>query len=164
MEGNFFRIAKGLDVAPALADLERRPEFWHQACDTALQIGLLGADCLPILQAEFPSVWRLIDRVREAAARRVGDTGRFSHARIGLMKPGEGLPPHRDGIDCVRQRRYQIALQSDEGVALIVGGETRRPLPGDAWLINVARIHSVANGSARDRITILFDTHSATAA
>jgi aspartyl/asparaginyl beta-hydroxylase (cupin superfamily) len=74
------------------------------------------------------------------------------------MRPGERLPPHRDGIDGICRRRYQIALRSDEGVALTVGGETRRPLPGEAWQIDAARLHSVANESRSDRITILFDT------
>ena len=74
------------------------------------------------------------------------------------MPPGAGLPPHHDGIDGVSERRYQLALQSAPGVALTVGGEARCPRPGEVWRIDAERTHSVANGSASDRITILFDT------
>jgi hypothetical protein len=155
---NFFRIAERLDVAPALAELAGRPDLWVEVCDTARQIPLLDSNGAPIFRGELPAVWALIDIVRAAAARAIGAGGRLSHARVGLMKPGEGLPPHRDGVDCVRQRRYQIALRSDEGVTVTVAGEALRPMPGDAWQLNVARTHWVANDSTADRITILFDT------
>ena len=74
------------------------------------------------------------------------------------MRTGESLPPHFDGIDGVRERRFQVPLVSEEGVAFTIGGETRRFLPGEAWQILASVTHSVANASPADRITILFDT------
>ena len=156
MRDNFVRVADGLEVGAALAELATRPDLWVEVCDTARQISLLDSLRMPVLRAELPAVWALLDTVDDAAGGAAA--GRIHHARVGLIRPGEGVPPHRDGIDCVRQRRFQIALRSEPGVTLTVGGESRRPLPGEAWQINVARIHSVTNASAEDRITILFDT------
>ena len=109
----------------------------------------------------MPETWRLIARVRTILAAEHGDTGSLSHCRVGLMPPGEGLPPHFDGIDGIRHRRYQLALQSAPGVALTVGGETRCPRAGDVWRIEASRTHSVCNHSPADRITLLFDTVAA---
>lgn len=156
---NFVKIAEGLDVAPALAELARRGEYWMRLNpDESRYMPLLGAGDVRLLEAELPETWRLVDRVLAIAAAEQGDNGALSHARVGLMPPGCGLPPHFDGIDGVDHRRYQLALQSSPGVALIVGGEAKCPRPGEAWQIAASRTHSVTNGSGRDRITILFDT------
>jgi aspartyl/asparaginyl beta-hydroxylase (cupin superfamily) len=158
---NFTRIAGGLDVAPALAELARQPEYWLQLnTDDSRSIPLLGvADCR-LLESELPECWRLIDTVRAILAAAHGDRGRLIHARVGLMPPGCGLPPHFDGVDGVVDRRYQLALASAPGAELIVGGEMKCPRPGEAWWIDASRTHSVANNSEADRITILFDTRS----
>ncbi|MBV9884566.1 MAG: aspartyl/asparaginyl beta-hydroxylase domain-containing protein [Sphingomonadaceae bacterium] len=157
---NFVRIAAGLDVAPALAELARQPEeLWLQlGADALRSIALIGGMGGRRLEAELPECWRLIDHVLAIAAAEHGDEGRLSHCRIGLMPPGCGLAPHFDGVDGIFERRYQLALVSEPGVALTVGGETKRPRPGEAWQIDASRTHSVHNGSSADRITILFDT------
>lgn len=157
---NFVKIAEGLEVGAALAELAAQPDhLWLRLNpDASRYISLLGPARERRLEAELPEIWRLIDAVRLVLAAEHGDNGALSHARIGLMPPGEGLPPHRDGIDGVTERRYQLALQSAPGVALTVGGETRGPRPGEAWRIAAGRTHMVANGSGSDRITILFDT------
>jgi hypothetical protein len=157
---NFVRIAAGLDVGPALAELAcRSDELWLQlGADALRSIGLLGGAGERRLEAELAESWRLIDRVLAIAAAEHGDNGRLSHCRIGLMPPGCGLKPHRDGVDGIVERRYQLALVSEPGVVLTVGGEAKRLLPGEAWQIDAGRTHSVHNGSKADRITILFDT------
>ncbi len=151
------RIREGLDVAPALAQLARCGEHWIELGEMVRQINLLDHDRRRLLEDELAQAWGLIDTIVDAEAGKGGGT-RLGHARIGLMKPGEFLSPHFDGIDGLRQRRYQIALLSDEGVLFTLGGETRRFLPGEAWRINAAVTHSVVNASASDRITILFDS------
>ena len=156
---NFVKIADGLEISPALAELARHPEYWIKIySDDSRFVPLLGADKSRLLEAELPETWRLIDYVRARAASNHGDRGTLSHARVGLMPPGCGLPPHFDGIDGYRERRYQLALQSQPGVELVVGGEMKCPRPGDAWQIDASRKHSVVNNSGVDRITILFDT------
>jgi aspartyl/asparaginyl beta-hydroxylase (cupin superfamily) len=157
--GNFVKIADGLDVAPALAEIAGRPDYWIQlGGDALLTIPLLNGSRERHLEEDLPEVWRLIDRVLFILAAEHGDHGGLSHARIGLMPPGAGLPPHFDGIDGVRDRRYQLALASEPGVTLTVGGEAKWPRPGEAWRIEASRTHSVRNDSQADRITILFDT------
>ena len=157
---NFTLIAEGLEVAPALAELAALPEYyWLQINEArSVYLRLLDNEGSPVLAAELPQTWRLIDRVRAILAERHDDSGSFTHCRVGRMPPGEGLSPHYDGIDGVKHRRYQLALQSEPGVELIVGGELKCPRPGDAWRIEASRTHSVHNHSPIDRITILFDT------
>jgi len=157
---NFVKIAEGLDVAPALAELARQSEeHWLRiGPGPSRYLALLAGAFERQYLAELPAVWRLIDRVLAILAAEHGDSGALSHARVGLMPPGAGLAPHFDGIDGVRQRRYQLALKSEPGVSLVVGGEARNPRPGEVWRIDASRTHSVCNRSAADRITILFDT------
>lgn len=157
---NFVSIAAGLDVAPALAELARQPDhLWLQlGADPLLSISLLGGTGGRRLQAELAESWRLIERVLAIAVAEHDDHGRLSHCRIGLMPPGCGLTPHFDGVDGVEERRYQLALVSEPGVVLTVGGEAKWPRAGEAWQIDASRTHSVHNGSTVARITILFDT------
>ena len=159
---NFTLIAAGLDVAPALAELARQPDYvWLQVnADDSRSLPLFGGDRERMFEAELPEVWRLIETVRAQAGIRHGDRGEICHARVGRMPPGGGLAPHFDGIDDRVERRYQLALRSEPGVVLTVGGEAKCPRPGEAWWIAASRTHSVTNGSASDRITILFDTRA----
>lgn len=157
VNANLVRIAEGLDVAPVLEQLALCGEQWIQVSDSVRQINLLEHDRGRALEVELAYAWRLIDTIVEIEAARGGGV-ELSHARIGLMRPGDYLAPHFDGIDATRERRYQIALVSEEGVRFTLGGETRRFLPGEAWWINAAVTHSVVNRSKSDRITILFDT------
>ena len=157
---NFLRIAEGLDVAPALAQLAAQPDHvWIQINDDDLRyIQLLSGPGTRQMLSELPEVWKLIETVLAILAADHGDTGKLSHCRVGRMPPGCGLAPHFDGVDGIVERRYQLALASEPGVILTVGGEAKWPRPGEAWQIDASRTHSVINGSAADRITILFDT------
>lgn len=157
---NFIRIAEGLDVAPALAELARLPDYcWLDLRGDAQRFILLfDRDDERIYREELPEIWRLIDHAHAIARAEHGDRGALSYCRVGRMPPGSGLPPHFDGIDGISQRRYQIALVSEPGVELIVDGEVKCPRPGEVWQIDVARTHSIANHGAVDRITIVFDT------
>lgn len=159
---NFVKIAAGLDVGPALAEIAGLPaQAWLQIDAAAMRyVPLLAGQCERQLVAELPSVWGLIDRTRAILAAEHGDRGRLVHGRIGLMPPGAGLAPHFDGIDGVVARRYQLALASPPGVLLTVGGEAKWPRPGECWRIAANRTHSVFNHGPGDRITILFDTRA----
>ena len=157
---NFVRIAAGLDVAPALAELAAQPSYhWVKINNDDLRyIQLLSGPGARELERELPEVWKLIDTVLAILAADHGDEGWLSHCRVGLMPPGCGLGPHFDGIDGIVERRYQLALASEPGVTLTVGGEAKWPRPGEAWQIDASRTHEVINESGADRITILFDT------
>jgi aspartyl/asparaginyl beta-hydroxylase (cupin superfamily) len=157
---NFVSIASDLDVAPVLAELARQPDYhWIRlGADELRYIPLLAGAEERQQEAELPEVWRLIETVLSILAAEHGDHGRLSHCRIGLMPPGCGLPVHFDGVDGITKRRYQLALVSEPGVTLTVGGEAKWPRPGEVWQIDASRDHSVRNDSKADRITILFDT------
>ena len=157
---NFVKIAEGLDVAPALAELACLPEHcWIRTNpDEADFVQLLAGELEWQFRDELPETWRLIDDLLALLAAEHGDRGRLVHARVGRMPPGWGLAPHFDGVDGITRRRYQLALRSEPGVLLTVDGEARFPRPGDAWRIDASRVHSIHNGSNADRIAILFDT------
>lgn len=154
----FVKIVEGLDVEPALAQLAQWPQCWLclNANDQTF-IPLLTAGNARLLEAELPEVWRLIDTVREAAG--VADA-EIVHCRVGCIPPGEGLPLHFDGVDGERERRYQIALRSEAGADFTIEGESKCFRPGEAWQVDVSRLHTVQNRGASDRIVILFDTRS----
>lgn len=157
----FVAIAEGLDVAPALAELERAPEYWVSLnMDAQDYVPLLGSANARLLQQELPAVWGLIDRVHARAVADHGDAGRLSYARVGRMPPGFSLFEHRDEVDGVNLRRYHIALQSRPGATMTIEGEVRGYAPGEAWWVDAGRMHSVANDSDADRILILFDTQA----
>ena len=161
----FVKIVDGLDVAPVLAELAQAPEYWLRLnADESEYIPLLGAGNSRLLEAELPEVWRLIDRVRDIAAMERGDDGALVHCRVGRIPHGGGLQPHFDGIDGVTERRYQLALQSEAGAEITIGGESKCLQPGEAWQIDVSQVHSVHNASGADRIVILFDSKAWTAA
>jgi hypothetical protein len=157
---NFQIIAAGLDVAPALAELAALADYYWLRIneDRSVYVRLLDHDDSPLMVAELPEIWRLIGEARAILADQHGDSGALTHCRVGRMPPGEGLPPHFDGVDGIIRRRYQLALQSAPGVELMVGGETKCPRPGEVWRIEASRTHSVCNHSPIDRITLLFDT------
>lgn len=159
---NFVKIAEGLDVAPALAEIAAQPDFvWLRINTDAMDyIPLLTGECERQFMKELPQVWRLIDRLLSILAAEHDDRGRLVHCRIGRMPPGAGLKPHFDGIDGIIERRYQLALASPPGVLLTVGGEAKWPQPGECWRIAAARTHSVFNHGGSERITILFDTRA----
>lgn len=157
----FVKIAEGLDVAPALAELARQPEYWLRLNpDDSTYIPLLGAGDARLLETEFPEVWRLIDTVRAAAAGQHGDRGVLVHCRVGCFPPGGGLPPHYDGVDGASERRYQLALKSEPGAEITIDGESKCLKAGEAWQIDVSRMHEVSNRSGTDRIVILFDSRA----
>lgn len=155
---NFVAIACGLDVAPALDELAGQDWRWYSPNDNALKaIHLLSADRRREATGDLPELWKLIDTAL-AAVTASGDEGALAYCRVGLMPPGAGIPLHCDGIDGVAIRRYQLALASQDGVAITIAGETRCFAPGELWQIDVSKMHSVSNGSTADRITLVFDT------
>jgi hypothetical protein len=153
------RIAEGLDVAPALAELARLPDYhWIlMNPDDGAFIFLLAGDHERQYCEELPEVWRLVDGVCATLAEVHGMKGNLLHPRVGRMPPGWGLTPHVDGIGGAIRRRFQLVLQSEAGVVLTAEGEARHPRPGEAWQLDASRVHSIHNGSNADRIVILFD-------
>ena len=156
---NFVKIAEGLDVGPALAEIARVSDQWmHVNADSLQFIMLISGPFERQLEAELSESWRLIDQVLDILAADPDHKGRLRSARIGRIPPGAFMPVHQDGIDGISWRRYQIALRSEPGVLFTVDGEARRFLPGECWQFHAGRMHMVQNDSEADRITILIDT------
>ena len=159
---NFTLIAEGLEVGAALAELAVLPDIYWSAAhgDADLLVALLGPDGRRRQEERLPAVWALIDHVHGIAARGLGDTGVIDYARVGRLPPGKTVPPHADGHDGVRHRRYQIILASGPGATLVLDGERRNLKAGEAWQIDTSKIHSAANPDPVPRINILFDSRA----
>jgi hypothetical protein len=161
---NFNLIAKGLDVAPALAELAALPDLYWVAShgDNADQlVTLLGPDGRQRLRDRLSAVWDLVEQVHAIAARDFGDVGALDYVRVGKLPPGHRVAPHADGHDGISYRRYQIVLASGPGAELVLDGESRTLRTGEAWQIDSSKIHSVVNHDPVPRIIILFDSRAA---
>lgn len=159
---NFTLIAEGLDVARALQQLAALPAIYWSANhgDADFLVPLLGPDGRRRQEERLPAIWALIEQVHAIAARDFADRGAIDYARVGKLPSGRLVPPHADGHDGVRHRRYQIMLASGPEAALVLDGESRHLKPGEAWQIDTQKIHSVANPDPEPRINILFDSRA----
>ena len=158
----FVKIAEGLSVAPALAEIARLSDNWVEVNPEPQRFIMIlsGDGQARWLEAELPQTWRLVDRLVAIVAGAEPERDvRLGSARLALTPAGGFMPAHHDGthIDGDRWRRCQIALRSDPGVAFICGGEARRFLPGEAWQFDACQVHEVRNDSGADRITVLVD-------
>lgn len=163
MKENFVKIADGLEVESALAEIAKASDQWiHVNADPLRFIMLVGGAYERQLEERLPACWRLIEQVMAILAADPDHKGHLHSARIGLIPPGAFMPIHMDGIDGVSWRRYQLALQSEPGVLFTVAGEAKRFLPGEVWQFHAGRMHTVVNDSDADRITILLDTKATT--
>ncbi len=74
----FTLIAKGIDVAPALAEA-LRPELFWVCVDQAgcCNVAMMQPGRERRMEAQLPACWALIDFVHGEAARRFGDRGRL---------------------------------------------------------------------------------------
>jgi hypothetical protein len=161
---NFTRIADGMDVAPALAELAALPDLYWAAShgDRADRlVALLGPDGRQRQRDRLPAVWALVEQVHAIAARDFGDLAALDYARVGKLPSGHRVAPHADGHDGISYRRYQIVLASGPTAALVLDGESRNLKPGEAWQIDSRKIHSVVNSDPVSRIIILFDSRAA---
>ncbi len=74
------------------------------------------------------------------------------------LKAGGRIPPHEDtGYSLMAARRVHIPIISHDQVIFTVGGETRVMKEGEMWEVNNARVHSVVNEGASDRVHLILD-------
>ena len=120
---NFVKVAEGLDVAEALAELARQPDHhW-------IRINPDASRYIPAPRRRRRAPVRggtagdmAADRPCSRPPRRATMTiaGALCHARVGLMPPGEGLPPHH------RRRRRLLAAPLPACARVRAGRRARR--------------------------------------
>lgn len=81
--------------------------------------------------------------------------GRTPAAMFSLLKPRTRIPPHT-GVTNVRVVAH-LALIVPEGCGLRVGNQTRKWVPGTAWVFDDTLEHEAWNDSDEPRAILIFD-------
>jgi hypothetical protein len=83
----------------------------------------------------------------------------ISRARLTRLAPGSGIGAHHDAnFHWFRRVRIHVPIVTNPAVAFQCGGQWVHMAPGEAWLFDNFRSHSVVNNSAEGRIHLIFDT------
>jgi len=174
---NFYRLAKGVNVAPLLVAINRQPELWDQntlrtkhpktahgdVSDIWLMFNELDGDVInDIIVKPYPAFEKLpqarsiiFDLMRLVEGMTLG------RVIITKLPPGKKITPHVDGgAPATYFSRYQVALQSLPGALFTIGDETVNFESGEVWLIDNKKEHSVLNNSRDDRIVMIVDIRS----
>jgi hypothetical protein len=173
---NLLRLAQGVDVRPALAELAANPDLWK--LDTVRQsypgsahhdtqvIHLRGCADVneytafnDIVAVDFPEGDLLPEccRLMYGIAGFLG-TGRLGRVMVVTLKPGGTIDPHIDeGAYAEFYTRFHLSLQSADGNTYTVDGETAYMKPGELWWFDHRKTHTVANASEVERIHLILD-------
>lgn len=174
---NFERIAQGVDVAPLLEAIEAQPELWDEITirqdypgsahhDTAA-IFLRGpfaftfAEYMGNTQAyDYPMMDALAPAIANVMRPIINNLGvtEIGYVMVVKLKAGGEVDPHIDeGAYAAHYERFHLVLTSEPGNEFTVADETVYMAPGEVWWFNHRRQHSVVNGSAHERIHVIFD-------
>lgn len=152
----FEKIATGLNVAPAVAELER--------------LGVLAKDegvgVVPLFQnATLFGIGAQNTRYAAAHAVLAEVTAALGNpevyaAILRILPPKSKIPRHRDNLTAAapRRRRYHLALQADEQSWFVIRDERCRFSSGELWHVDLLnRPHYVVNNSDRARMMLMID-------
>lgn len=178
---HFRRVISGIDPAPLLAQIAAHPELWGQYStwtegkpDTVLaQMGMaanyieLRYNSTPAGLPQHPRHWNRspIHILTEAQPLIFGIMAAVQGEILGRviiskMAPLEVIKTHTHEVQFGQPpifETYQVPLQGDPGVVFRCGDEDCYMAPGDAWTFPNQVMHSVYNGSKRDRISMMLD-------
>jgi hypothetical protein len=175
---NFLKIADGIDVAPALAQLDARPDLWDQHTTRTRRANTPHAEASdiwvrfrpfdelhePINYSEphFP-VWYPAWHALPALAPIV--YGLCAHVKcvhlggvlITKIPPGKRILPHADrGWHAeYHNAKVYVPLKSNADCVNVCEQERHVMNVGEAWFFNNLRMHSVENNGASERITLI---------
>lgn len=83
----------------------------------------------------------------------------IGRTRLMRLDAGAEVSPHYDAHYYWHDRvRVHIPVVSDPGVRFRCDGHEAHMAPGEAWILDNRRLHSVVNASAVQRIHLVFDT------
>jgi hypothetical protein len=174
---NFFRLAKGVNVAPLLVAISRQPELWDQntlrtkhpktahgdVSDIWLMFNDTDGDVAnDIIVKPYPAFKELPQaRLLIFDLMRLVEGVTLGRVIVTKLPPGKKITPHVDGgAPATYFTRYQIALQSLPGALFTIGDETVNFESGEVWMIDNKKEHSVVNNSRDDRIVMIVDIRS----
>jgi hypothetical protein len=115
--------------------------IWHPA-----------AKCLPQIKPVVLNLMRAVD---------AWELGRIIISRL---RPGGVILPHSDDtgeyVLTPDRARYHIILQNSPGSLYHCGDESVFMPAGSVWWFNAHQFHSVVNGGADDRISLMVDVRT----
>ena len=171
---NFRQILSGIDVAPLLGQIEQNPQLWN--IDDAWTKGKVGAAIYEtdniVLRYNKSSRPGLNDWDKPAfailneAQKIIFDVMRaipgehLGKVVITRLRSGDVIEPHIDRMPPgfpIYFQRFQIPLAAAPGVTFHCGDEHLYMEPGCAYWFDNQVMHSVANESGEDRISMLTD-------
>ncbi len=173
----FTRVAKGIDVATLLSELDAAPEMWlvdtsrqrKIRCQRDTQNIFLRVARKPLPPgaknandvhesrpaACSPRFPRALAFCEEIAALQNGELGR---ATLVALQPRGWVRPHIDAGAYYRIRdRYHLVLRSREGSPLTSDGETVVMREGELWAFDNKSRHDARNPTAEPRVHLIFD-------
>lgn len=104
--------------------------------------------------------WRpLIEPVLQQATQPYGyRDGTFPRIMLARLAAGAAIHPHRDQNPAAKwPHKIHVPLETDERVVFYVDGVGYRLAEGEATEVNNMAVHSVTNGSAIDRVHLIFE-------
>lgn len=182
---NFQCLATGIDMAPLMNAILRRPALWRE--DTYLRDYPQGPFAnVESIMLRFPvkGVKETEEELRDHLSThdqhesidypalallpmarpvifglmRTVEGERLGRVMINKVAPGGVIYPHADTPAHVDYySRYHVVLHSRPGVAFRCGDEKVYMATGEAWWFNNALEHEVVNNSADDRIHMVID-------
>ena len=174
---HFTRIARNIDTAPLLAELDAAPDMWlvdtsrqrKVRCQRNTRNIFLRAPKKPLppgatntndvhesriapAAGKFPRALTFCERVAEALEATLG------RATLVTLLPGCRVFPHIDAGAYYRIRdRLHLVLKSSQGSPLTAGGETVVMHAGELWAFDNKARHWANNPSADPRVHLIFD-------
>ena len=173
----FTKIARGIERAPFLAELEAASELWladtsrqdkvHCQRDTQNIFLRVAKKPLPPGAKNANDVHEI--RVGRSAARfplaltfcqRIADLqgGTLGRATVVALQPHGWVRPHIDTGAYYRVRdRFHLVLRSRNGSPLTSAGETVVMREGELWVFDNKAEHEARNLTAEPRVHLIFD-------
>lgn len=179
---HFPLIYGGVDVGPAIAQLEQYPDLWgtytHRKAegspharmsDIWLRYNRLErfdpAEPAAFNREHIPvwyPAWRVLTALHPILFDLAGtvQSEMIGGVLITRIPPGQGIDPHRDtGWHVETYEKFYLSLRSATGADFVceVDGVAERfnPKPGDWHLFDNRKNHWVENNSDQDRITLI---------
>lgn len=174
---HFTTIAREVDTAPLLAELDAAPEMWlmdtsrqsNVRCQRHTQNIFLRAPKKPLppgaKNANDVHESRTVRSARnfprslaycESVAAELGGT--LGRATLVTLLPHSRVYPHVDTGAYYRIRdRFHLVLKSSQGSPLSAADETVVMHPGELWVFNNKERHWAENPSEEPRVHLIFD-------
>ena len=173
----FQKLDFTFDPGPILAEVEAKPQLWDQnwhrtkspnsphkeASDIWLLFNALARPEVmrDSLEAVPYPAWLALAEAQKTVLRLLHFAKglRLGRTVISRLPPGGKIALHRDeDANVAYYTRYQLALAGTAN--FIIDGKAQVFLPGEVWIVDVARPHCVLNGADGPRLALVCDIHT----